>query len=392
MKILYLDCFAGISGDMMLGGLIDVGVEVEYLSKTLKQLNVSGYRIYTEDVKKNGITAKRFIVDVEEEGHPHRSFKDIKGIVETSKLSNKVKETSIGIFSILAEAEGKVHGVKPEDVVFHEVGAVDSIVDIVGVSVALERLDVERVYASSLPLGTGLVKSAHGIIPVPVPATVEILKGYPVRPSGIEAELTTPTGAAIVAYLSSGEMPPMEIAKVGYGAGNAKFKDLPNLLRTMLGSCPVKSGAGVDTEKLLVVECNIDDMNPMFYENLMERLFDEGALDVTLTPLYMKKLRPAVLLWTLCRVEVKNEIIRTIFLETTTIGLRTYEVFRYSLVRREEIFESPYGRVRIKISGERGKYLHVQPEYEDCKRIAREKGLPLKSVMETVAELYKKDN
>lgn len=383
MSILYLDCFSGISGDMMVGALIDMGVGLEDLKGALKRIDISGYSIRVDRVRRKGIGATRFIVDIDDETHTHRPFSEIKALIEGSSLSEGVKERSLIIFERLAEAEARVHGCSPEEVIFHEVGAVDSIIDIVATAVGLELLGIESVYSSPLPLGCGFVETLHGRMPIPAPATLELLKGHPILPARIEAELTTPTGAAIVASLSRGRMPPMEIEAVGYGAGRLDLEEMPNLLRVIKG----RLEEGLEVERLTVVESNIDDMNPLVYGHLTDRLFEVGALDVTLTPLQMKKGRPGILLWVLCREDVKTKVVDTILSETTTIGVRSYEVERYSLKRRIEHFDSPYGRVRVKVSG-RGRSLHVQPEYEDCLRIARQHGLPLRKVLEGITIAY----
>ncbi len=383
MSILYLDCFSGISGDMMVGALIDLGVDLEDLKGALRELGIFGYSIRVDRVRRKGIGATRFIVDIKE-AHTHRPFSEIKALIMGSSLSEGVKGRSLLIFERLAQAEARVHGCSPEEVVFHEVGAVDSIIDIVATAVGLELLGIEFIYSSPLPLGSGFIETLHGRMPIPAPATLELLKGYPILPARIEAELTTPTGAAIVASLSRGRMPPMEVEAVGYGAGRMDLEEVPNLLRAVKGRVDQRP----EVERLTVVECNIDDMNPLVYSHLMDSLFEAGALDVTLTPLQMKKNRPGVLLWVLCRADAKGKVMDTILSETTTIGVRSYEVERYSLERRIEHFDSPYGRVRVKVSGS-GRSLHVQPEYEDCLRIARERGLPLRRILEEVTMAYR---
>ena len=383
LKIIYLDCFSGISGDMLLGGLIDLGLDPVELKGLLGGLKLKGYSIHTESVIRYGIKGTRFIVEVED-SHPHRSLAEIIDLIEASEIGEGIRSESIEVFRRLAIAEGKVHGVDPDDVTFHEVGGVDSIIDIVGTIAALDIMGIEEVYSSPLPLGSGFVETAHGRLPVPAPATLEILKGYPVIPSTIEGELTTPTGAALVTHLSKGRMPPMDVISTGYGGGSRDIKEIPNLLRIVMG----ERAAACDTERLVVIETNIDDMTPAIYEYVMERLFKSGALDVMLIPVYMKKNRPGIMLWTLCNVKDRERIIEAIFSETTTIGLRSYEVDRHSLKRQRESFNSPYGRVWIKISKGKDDIFKIQPEYSDCKRIAEEQGVPLREVMEGVRRAY----
>ncbi len=368
---------------MVLGGLIDLGLDLFELKGLLGGLKLKGYNIHTESVMRHGIKGTRFIVDVED-SHPHRNFSEIVDLIETSEIDDGIRSESIEVFRRLAMAEGKVHGLEPDDVIFHEVGGVDSIIDIVGTIAALDIMGIEEVYSSPLPLGSGSVETAHGRLPVPAPATLEILKGYPVIPSTIEGELTTPTGAALVTHLSKGRMPPMEVISTGYGGGSRDIKEIPNLLRIVKG----KRAKATDTERLVVIETNIDDMNPAIYEHVMERLFKSGALDVMLIPVYMKKNRPGIMVWTLCNVKDKARIIETIFSETTTIGIRSYDVDRYSLKRERESFNSPYGRVWIKISTLRDDIFKIQPEYSDCRRIAEEQGIPLREVMEGVRRAY----
>ena len=383
MKIAYFDCCAGISGDMVLGALVDSGLDVSILRRELAKLPLGDYSISASKDERHHITGTNIKVRFKESGH-HRTFKEIKNIINKSRLTTKVKVLSTSIFENLAKAEAKVHGCRVDDVHFHEVGAIDSIVDIVGTAIGIEKLGIGQVYASPLPLGSGWVKTSHGRMPVPAPATLELLKGVPVASSLTASELTTPTGAAIIKTLSLsfGNMPHMEIEGTGYGIGDRSFKEIPNILRLIIGK---RTG---NTERLIIVETNMDDMNPQIYEYLMSRLFKNGALDVFLMPIQMKKGRPAILLKVLCPENKKGNIIDTIFEETTTIGVRTYEVERHCLERRIENVSTPYGKVRVKVAERNGKVLNIQPEYEDCKEIAEKKKLPLKEVMDSAKKAF----
>lgn len=383
MKTAYFDCCSGISGDMVLGALIDMGLDINILRRELSKLHIGNYSLSESKAKRHHITGTSFKVRFKESRH-HRTFTDIKNLISKSKLSAKVKELSISIFFNLAKAEAKVHSCKVSEVHFHEVGAVDSIVDIVGTAVGIEQLGVERIYASALPLGSGWVETAHGRMPVPAPAALELLRGVPVIPSPVKSELTTPTGAAIIKTIAKGfgNMPQMKIEKTGYGIGTRDFEQIPNILRIVTGE-----GSG-GPEKLIMIETNIDDMNPQIYDYLMTRLFKKGALDVFLTPIQMKKGRPAVLLNVLCNEDKKAQVMDIIFEETTTIGIRTCEVNRYCLERGTSEVVTPYGKVKVKISQKNGKPVNIQPEYEDCRKIAEKKNAPLKKVMDSAKKKF----
>ena len=383
MKIAYFDCCSGISGDMVLGALIDMGLDIRILRRELSKLRIRDYSISASKAKRHHITGTSFKVKFKESRH-HRTFTDIKNLINKSKLSAKVKELSVSIFFNLAKAEAKVHGCKVSEVHFHEVGAVDSIVDIVGTAVGVEQLGTERIYASALPLGSGWVETAHGRMPVPAPAALELLRGVPVIASSVKSELTTPTGAAIIKTIAKGfgNMPQIKIEKIGYGIGTRDFEQIPNILRIVTGE-----GSG-GQEKLIMIETNIDDMNPQIYDYLMTRLFKKGALDVFLTPIQMKKGRPAVLLNVLCNEDKKAQVMDIIFEETTTIGIRTCEVNRYCLERGTSEVVTPYGKVKVKISQKNGKPINIQPEYEDCRKIAEKKNVPLKKVMDSAKRKF----
>lgn len=386
MKLLYLDCPMGISGDMFLAALIDLGVDPEMILKELRKLPVDRIDVEIKKVLRHSITATTFKVRLKE-AHHHRTFRDIKKIIDESRLSQKVKSLSISIFELIAKAEGKIHGIKPIDVHFHEIGAMDSIIDIVGAAVAVDSLSVKRVVSSPIALGTGWAKTMHGTIPVPAPATLEILKGVPMAASTAPFELTTPTGAAIVKTLASsfGPMPSMTIEKAGYGAGKKDFKESANLLRAVIGTA---SGAteAQNLEKLTVLETNIDDMSPQVAGYLLEKLLNSGATDAFYTPVYMKKGRPGVLLTVLTSRENKDSLLGIIFAESTTIGVRAHEVERHCLERVSKKVRTPYGPVSVKVALRGGRAVNIQPEFEDCRTIAEKKDVPLKEVMEAAKE------
>lgn len=378
MKVAYFDAFSGMSGDMTVGALLHLGLPMEELQKELEKLPLSGYRISQSVRFLSGIRATKFDVEV---SAPlgERSFRAISQMLRESSLIPAVKETALRIFTVLAEAESQVHGIASGAVHFHEVGAVDSIVDIVGSAFGLHWLGVEKIYASVLPMGKGFVPSRHGVLPIPAPATVELLKGLQVRLEDGDAEMVTPTGAAIVAAVAQqGQIPAMQLAAIGYGAGGRTLPDRPNLLRVLLAT----SVEQPREEQLLVLETNIDDLNPEIYEHVMERLFAAGARDVCLLPLQMKKNRPGVMLWVLGEISDRERLSAIMFAETSTIGVRSYPVSRVALRRESREVETPYGVVRIKLSHAPDGRVHAAPEYEDCKRIAREKNLPLKVVYE----------
>jgi len=378
MKIAYFDAFSGISGDMTIGAFLHLGLPMEELEQELAKLPLSGYRLSQSIRFQSGIRATKFDVEVSEP-LGERSFRAISRMLRESSLLPVVKETALHIFTVLAEAESRVHGIAPGAVHFHEVGAVDSIVDIVGAAFGLHWLGVEKVYASALPMGKGVVPSRHGVLPIPAPATVELLKGLRVRLEDGAAEMVTPTGAAIVAAVAQqGQLPEMQLTAVGYGAGGRTLADRPNLLRVLLA----KSVEQVRDEELLVLETNIDDLNPEIYEYVMEQLFAAGARDVCLLPLQMKKNRPGVMLWVLGEVADRERLSAIIFAETSTIGIRSYPVSRVALRRESKEVETSYGVLRLKLSHAPDGRVHAAPEYEDCRRIAREKNLPLKAVYE----------
>jgi uncharacterized protein (TIGR00299 family) protein len=384
----YFDCFSGISGDMTLGALIDLGVPLNWLKESIAALPLSGFDITVKEVEYNGIHAKR--VEVDAHGHHHhRHFADIRTLIAESPLPEPVKATAQSIFRRLAEAEAGIHGCSPEEVHFHEVGAVDAIVDIVGTALCLSRLGITEIAAAAVPNGRGFVDCRHGRLPVPAPATVAILKGVPTYGTEVEYELTTPTGAAILSTVAKtfGPMPPMTIAGIGYGAGRRNLDPGPNLLRVMLGERGAdRSGVANEfkQDQIVVVESSIDNMNPEIFGFLMDRLFAEGALDVAWIPIQMKKSRPGTMLQVLCRRAQLSPIARCILTETTSLGVRYHEAGRYFVERDLITFESSFGPVAVKrIRYPQGE-VRIVPEYDVCKQIALAKQIPLRTVYDTV--------
>ena len=386
MTLAYFDCFSGISGDMTLGALVDAGVSIDVLRTELGKLNLPGYTLNAEKVKRSGIAATKVHVIIDRKDQKSRHLSDILSIIEMSALSSTVKEKSSRVFTRLASAEAKVHGTTPDMIHFHEVGAVDSIVDNVGAIIGMELLGITRVMASAINVGSGMVKTAHGMLPIPAPATTELLTGIPLYQSSTPFELTTPTGAVIISTLCSsfGPLPPMKVSRIAYGAGDSEFPGHPNVLRIMIGE-PV---AAYDEDTSIIIETNIDDMSPQIYGYLVDRLMQQGAHDVYLTPIIMKKGRPAILLSVLTDKTKTDVVLDTIFRETTSIGVRILEVGRKKLSREIREVDTVYGKIRIKISKRGDEVLTITPEYEDCRRIAEEKQIPLKQVMEEAKNVF----
>jgi uncharacterized protein (TIGR00299 family) protein len=387
MKIAYFDCFAGISGDMTLGALIGAGADPEGLRNALACLGVGGYRIEIGKRTTGYIEATDVRVILNEPHlQPRRGLKDILETIRNADLSEGIKRTAEGIFTRLAEAEGRVHGLSPDEVHFHEVGAVDAIVDIVGTAVCLEMLGWPKVVASPVPTFHGYARGSHGVFPLPAPATAEILRGVPWRKLDIEGELVTPTGAAIIREIAAefGPLPPMRVERIGYGAGKSDF-GIPNALRVMIG----EEAAGAESQGVTVIETNIDDLNPQFYETAIERLFAAGALDVFLTPIQMKKNRPGTLLSVICDPDRTESIAAVILAETSTLGVRISRWERICLDRRWEEVATPFGIIPIKIGERDGRVVTASPEYENCKRAALEHGVPIRHVHESAAALYR---
>ncbi|CAI2718368.1 nickel pincer cofactor biosynthesis protein LarC [Nitrospina watsonii] len=378
MKTLYFDCYAGISGDMILGALVDLGVDLKALQSGLKTLGLKGYEIKSRRVKRGHLAGIKVDVKVGH-SHHHRGLSDIRTLIQNSKLPDAVKRTSIAVFERLGRAEARVHRIALDKVHFHEVGAVDSIIDIVGGVYALHLLGIDQVMASAVNTGEGTVACEHGVLPVPAPATLELLKGIPCFSSGVPKELTTPTGAAMIGHFAEKfqGMPLMTISKVGYGAGTHKLDDQPNLLRAVLGETLAKS-----SERVVLLETNIDDMNPEFYDHVMDKLFAAGALDVYFTPISMKKNRPAVKLSALCPPRRQDALTKILLTETSTYGVRSCEMDRAVLDRKIESIKTRWGTVKVKVGWLDGLPVHISPEYDDCRRLADKKNVPLKEVYE----------
>lgn len=381
MKVCYLDAFSGLSGDMLVGAFVDAGASGEELTESLALLN-TGASFRLESTKRNGITGTKFHVDGTDYSKKHRHLPHIVKMIEEAALPERVKADSIAVFEKLGEAEAQVHGVPIEKVHFHEVGAIDSICDIVGACMGLHLLGVERVACSAINVGSGTVKADHGIMPVPAPATALLLKGLPVYSAGPATELCTPTGAAVAATLGSdfGRMPAMRIEATGFGAGSKDFREMANLLRVMVG----EDGIIPEASRVRVVEANLDDISPQVVGHAMDRLFAEGALDVTVEPVSMKKNRPGMKLTVICRPEDWTRLSRVVFAETTTFGVRAYEADRLLQQRHWEDVETRFGKVRIKVGGP-GSFA---PEYEDCRQLATQAGVALKTVLSEATAAY----
>ncbi len=378
MRIAYFDCFSGISGDMAIGALLDAGLSFEALRTQLAALNISGYALAAEKVKKHGIAGTKFHVDVHDPGPHHRRLRDIDAILRASRLESQIQERALAVFARLAEAEAIIHQTAVDDVHFHEVGAIDSIVDITGTVIGLHVLGVQRVMASPVNVGAGFVRAAHGVLPVPPPATAELLKGAPTYARGQDGELTTPTGAALLATLAEafGPLPALCVEQIGYGAGTKDLPHAPNLLRVFIGEDNTRG----DADLITVLEANLDDMNPEWFEYAQEQLFAQGALDVFYTPIFMKKNRPATKLTVLCEVGKVDVLADVLFRDTSTFGVRTYEVRRQKLQRFSQVVDTRYGPIAVKIGQWRGQVVQVSPEYESCRQAARRCGVPLKDV------------
>ena len=386
MRIAYGDLIGGVSGDMFVGALLDVGLPLERLKSELKKLPGLNYRLEVTKKTVYGIRATRFRV-VCGKREPERPWKEIRDLIRQSALDPKVKEKGLKIFTRLAEAEGKIHGVAPDKAHFHEVGATDSIVDIISAAIATHHLKIDSFHFSRIPLGRGVTRSRHGPLPLPGPATLELLKGLPVQWVDLNGETVTPTGAAIIATLGShfGEAPRMTIEKIGYGAGQKDFPDRPNLFRLILGA----DEAPWKQEEMLVMETNIDDMNPEFYDYVLDRLFAAGARDVFLSSIQMKKNRPGTLLSVIAEPSLREKLSGIIFRETSTIGIRYYPVNRMILKRTASRVKTKFGTVKVKIIEEPDGTKRATPEYEDLRRIAEAKKIPLKVLYDEVLRSIK---
>ncbi|HEX8396157.1 MAG TPA: nickel pincer cofactor biosynthesis protein LarC [Pyrinomonadaceae bacterium] len=385
MKTLYFDCFAGASGDMILGALVALGIDREILIEQLKLLNLDGWQIEFSTVDRSGISANFARVTVPHE-HQHRHLHTIVKIISDSGLSETVKKRAIQIFTKLAEAEARVHGIAIEKVHFHEVGAMDAILDVVGACVGFEMLGVERFVSSKLNVGSGFVRMAHGNFPIPPPAVVELLKEKraPVYSTEITGELLTPTGAAIISTVCEefGVLDDLQIEKTGYGAGSREYKDFPNVLRLIFGETnnEQRTTNNEQIEKLTLLETNIDDLSPEISGFVLERAFAAGALDVWFAPIVMKKSRPAVQISILCRPADKEKFLQLLFRETSTLGVRETEIKRYALPRETVRVETVFGAIDVKAAKSNGKILKAAPEYEQCRAAALEFDVPLREV------------
>jgi uncharacterized protein (TIGR00299 family) protein len=378
MKIAYFDCIAGASGDMILGALLDAGLPEATLRARLAELRLDGFDLRCQQVLKNGFSATKVDVLVAEDV-PARHLPEIEAIVLESDLSPAIQEQALAIFRRLGEVEASIHGTTLDQVHLHELGAVDTIVDVTGALAGLDALGVERIYASPLPMGRGFVRGAHGLIPLPAPATVALLEGVPVVGSDLDMELVTPTGAALLSSLASGfgPIPAMTLTAAGYGAGSRDLP-IPNVLRLLLGEQAAPNDAV--TETLAMLETNVDDLNPEIYDYVMARLFEAGALDVFLSPIQMKKNRPATLLRLICRPDGAGELMAILFAETSTLGVRQQLVTRRCLAREMHTVETPYGTVRVKVARWGEGQVKAAPEYDDCRRLAESSGVPLREV------------
>jgi uncharacterized protein (TIGR00299 family) protein len=398
MKIAYFDCFSGISGDMTLGALVDAGCNLAEMEAHLRRLPVSGWKISSEKVVRRGFRATQVKVE-SSDPQRHRSLSDILQLIERAGLPLPIAERAARIFRRLGEAEALVHGMPIEKVHFHEVGAVDAIVDIVGAATGFEQLGVEEFFCSALNVGGGRVDTQHGNLPVPAPATAELLRGAPTYSNGIQRELVTPTGAAIVATMASqfGPQPAMTVAAIGLGAGSAELAEQPNVLRLFIGETAARgadatlSGPVLD-EDIIVLEANLDDMSPQVYGYFAERALEAGALDVFSIPVQMKKNRPGQLVMVLCKPADREKLSDLLFRETTTLGVRQSNVKRRTLQRESIAVETSFGSIRMKIARLNGQILNVAPEYEDCQKVAAERGVPLKQVLAEAVFQFQKLN
>lgn len=391
LRTAYFDCYSGISGDMILGALVDMGVDIKDIRKALKGIDLKGYKLQAKKIQRNGLACTQITVAIEkpkpQHSHPHRSFTNISKLIEQSDLPSKVKTNSIEIFKRIAKVEAQIHNTTIKKIHFHEVGGIDSIVDIVGGVWAIESLKLDKIYSSALNVGEGFVDCAHGRLPVPAPATLKILKGIPVFSTGVKTELTTPTGAAMIGFYADKfqSMPAMTISGDGYGAGSRIIPSMPNLLRVMVGEMPVKG-----SDSLVMIETNIDDMNPEIFDAVMESLFNAGAHDVYFSSIIMKKNRPATKVSVLAEKKEREILSNILLKETTSFGVRFYEVDRLTLDREMQKLKTSYGVIKIKIGRLDGETVQATPEFEDCRNAARKKKIPVKKVYDDILALAQK--
>jgi hypothetical protein len=384
MKLAYLDCFSGIAGDMFLAALLDARlIKSAFLSEKLSTLGLGDIKIIAEKVQRGGITATQLHFQTSPDAHSHRQWAEIRHLIERSLLAPAEKARAISIFSALAQAEAKIHGVSIENVHFHELGAVDSILDIVGAAVAIESLHIECWYSAKINVGSGTVETAHGKLPVPAPATLELLRDFPIYSSGIEAELVTPTGAAILKNLDSDfAVPPARWQSIGYGAGTKDFSSHPNVLRLLVG----ESLAQLEADEAVVIETEIDDMNPELFPYVQQKLFAQGAKSVSAQSIVMKKGRPGLFVRVLCDAVSVDRLCEMLFRETTTLGAIYYPVQRKKLARKIIEVETKYGKVRVKLGLLGSEIINIAPEHEDCQRLAHDKNVALKEVYRAATE------
>ncbi|MBE9517906.1 MAG: nickel pincer cofactor biosynthesis protein LarC [Bacteroidetes bacterium] len=387
-RILYYDCFAGISGDMNLGALVDLGVDAGHLEKELAKLNIEGFRLEVKSDMRKGISGTKVTVVVDHpENEKHRHLSHIEALINNSSLSEGIKQKSLAIFDLVAEAEAKVHNISKEQVHFHEVGALDSIADIVGAAICQEYLEVDEIQASPVQLGGGMVKCAHGMMPVPAPATAEIVADIPVKTGLVDYEATTPTGAAILAATVDRFESHMELVvlKTGYGIGQ-RDGEIPNVLRVYLAESSARVTEDVEEEEGVMLECNLDDMNPERYTHVMDLLFGAGAADVFIIPIVMKKSRPGHMLSVLCNSDTLDKMKEILFTETSSIGLREHTL-KKSILRREiVVVNTKYGDVEVKRSYWNGRVVNEKPEFEECRKLAREHGVTLEEISKEVTK------
>jgi len=380
MRTLYFDCFAGASGDMILGAMVAAGVDPDALRHQLSLLNVEGFKIDFETVDRSGLSATYARVATADQ-HKHRHLSDIRRIIEHSGVTDAAKELSIRTFTRLAEAEAHVHNEPVEKVHFHEVGALDAIVDVVGAAICFDLMKIDRFVSSPLHVGSGMIEMAHGRFPVPPPAVTELLRGVPFYSGEIKGELLTPTGAAIITTVCEeyGPIPRIKTDRTGYGAGTRQYENFPNVLRVLVGETDAAEAA---SERLWMIETNLDDASPQIVGHVMDRVFEAGALDCYFTPVQMKKNRPGVLLSVLCSASEKERVMTLLFTETTTLGIRSYEVERRALRRSMVQVETPYGPIFVKVAHLNGRVVNEMPEFEQCREAAIRANVPLKVVEE----------
>lgn len=387
MRIAYFDCFSGISGDMTIAAFLDAGLSLKTLSNQLAKLKLKGYELKASKVMRGGLAGTQFSCITDQSGHNHRPLSEIIRIIDRSSLKQSVKNTSGEIFEKIGSVEAKIHGKPKKDIRLHELGAIDSIIDIVGAAIAIDELGIDAVYSSKISLGRTIANTKHGPIPIPAPATIELLKGMPLEISDTEAEFVTPTGAGILNVLSKGfgRSPQMKIDRIGYGAGFRDLPERPNMLRILIG----ETVNVFKEDRIFVVETNIDDMSPQSFEYLFEKLFKEGALDVYTTVIQMKKSRPAFKLTILSKTKDVERLASVIFSETTSIGLRFYEADRLKLDRKFVKVRTRYGDVKVKVSGSSAGICTTSPEYDHCVKLARENKVPLKEIYDEVKRLVR---